>query len=418
MTTKRERRTTDWRSRRMTRGGVWSGGVTREEGNGRLKAAIGMESEFTVHIDNEQVRPEDAFGSPRGFIRGPLMHRTGRSYHLPTGGAVYFDTGVIEVATPMIEIEPGCAARAGRSLWESIRFMRYELDDWEKREKREVRLSGFSTHYNVSFDRPAAAGDDSLTVHKLALLLTHILPFPVMLLAANRRSTGIGVRPRRNRIEVTADFTPDPALMIATATAIVGIVREVMTWPSYELSELADRGIPVVRGFRPERHRSRKGWVARYSSFPRNPFTCDVNAAEWDTGDADHRSMRDISASIVGAFRRSIDRYGNPRSLRLIDEVVHGSGRSLLELADRPEAYERVGVLCRWDDLFSDRVLSRSAYERVIQRAVSREPIALAPDQYRPTHVRGWTHVVLRRVRDGARRILSLDELADRLDDR
>ncbi len=31
-----------------------------------------------------------------------------------------------------------------------------------------------------------------------------------MLVGANRRSTGIGVRPRGNRIEITADFTPDP----------------------------------------------------------------------------------------------------------------------------------------------------------------------------------------------------------------
>ena len=37
----------------------------------------------------------------------------GTSYHLPTGGAVYFDTGVIEVATPVIEIERGCARACG-----------------------------------------------------------------------------------------------------------------------------------------------------------------------------------------------------------------------------------------------------------------------------------------------------------------
>ena len=83
-----------------------------------------------------------------------MMHRTGRSYHLPTGGAVYFDTGVIEIATPVIEIERGCAARAGRSLWESIRFLRTELDAWEQREGHTVHLSGFSTHYNVSFELP------------------------------------------------------------------------------------------------------------------------------------------------------------------------------------------------------------------------------------------------------------------------
>ena len=65
-------------------------------------AAIGMEAEFAVIVDGVQVKPEDVFGSPRKFIREKMMHRKGRSYHLPTGGAVYFDTGVIEVATPVI----------------------------------------------------------------------------------------------------------------------------------------------------------------------------------------------------------------------------------------------------------------------------------------------------------------------------
>ena len=35
---------------------------------------------------------------------------------MPTGGAVYFDTGVIEVATPIIEIEPGEVAVIPRGL--------------------------------------------------------------------------------------------------------------------------------------------------------------------------------------------------------------------------------------------------------------------------------------------------------------
>ncbi|HET9777133.1 MAG TPA: hypothetical protein VFP77_11235, partial [Gemmatimonadaceae bacterium] len=196
-------------------------------------AAIGMEAEFAVVMDGVQVKPEDIFGSPRRIIREKMMHRKGRSYHLPTGGAVYFDTGVIEVATPVIEIERGCAARAGRSLWEGILFLRGELDAWERANGRAAKLVGFSTHYNVSFEAPAvAAGEASVaagrrTVERLALLLTylltHVLAAPVMLLAANRRSTGIGVRPRGDRIEVTADFTPDAGLMAATATLIVGI---------------------------------------------------------------------------------------------------------------------------------------------------------------------------------------------------
>jgi hypothetical protein len=117
-------------------------------------AAIGMEAEFAVIQDGVQVKPEDLFGSPRNIIREKMMHRKGRSYHLPTGGAVYFDTGVIEVATPVIEIERGCAARAGRSLWEAILFVRQELDAWEQAHDTDVQLAGFSTHYNISFELP------------------------------------------------------------------------------------------------------------------------------------------------------------------------------------------------------------------------------------------------------------------------
>ncbi|HEU0079230.1 MAG TPA: hypothetical protein VFQ76_16365, partial [Longimicrobiaceae bacterium] len=192
------------------------GDRTPARGAGLELAAMGMEAEFSVMVDGEPVRPEDLFGDPRAFVRDRLMHRVGTSYHLPTGGAVYFDTGVIEVATPVIEIERGAAARAGRSLWESILYLRGELDHWEHRTGREVRLVGFSAHYNISFELPREAQGRSRTVHKLALLLSYILPAPVMMLATNRRSTGVGVRPRGDRIEITADFTPSASLMIAT----------------------------------------------------------------------------------------------------------------------------------------------------------------------------------------------------------
>ena len=66
-----------------------------------IRGAIGFEAEFNVLLDGTQVKPEDVFTSPTKIVRDPMVHRTGRSYHLPTGGAVYFDTGVIEIATGM-----------------------------------------------------------------------------------------------------------------------------------------------------------------------------------------------------------------------------------------------------------------------------------------------------------------------------
>src|SRR3954471_13354799 len=154
---------------------------------GKGMPAIGLEAEFSTIVDGVPEKPEDVFGSPRHVVRGPLVHRTGRSYHLPTGGALYFDTGVMELATPMIEIARGCGARGTRSLWESLGFLRQELDAWEEKTEREVRLVGFSAHYNVSFDVPRSERERGRSVEQLAYLLTYILAAPVMLLAANRR---------------------------------------------------------------------------------------------------------------------------------------------------------------------------------------------------------------------------------------
>src|SRR5687767_14727641 len=133
------------------------------------------------------------------------MHRVGSSYQLPTGAVVYFDTGVIEIATPLVELERGCVARAGRSLWEAICLVRGELSAWEARSGRACRLAGFSTHYNVSVDEQSVdeqrGGRDESRLSALARVLAYILPVPVMILATNRGSTGVGVRPRGDRIE-------------------------------------------------------------------------------------------------------------------------------------------------------------------------------------------------------------------------
>jgi len=378
-------------------------------------AAIGMEAEFSIKVDDIPARPESVFGTPRNFIRGPLMHRQGRSYHLPTGGAVYFDTGVIEVATPVIEIARGCAARAGRSLWEGILFIREELDAWEERHRKDVALVGFSAHYNVSFDVPADARANGRNVQRLAHLLSYILPMPVMLLAANRRSTGIGVRPRGERIEITADFTPSPALTIATATVVVGIVREVMRWPSFDLDQLERTGLPVLAEFAPMRHTTRKGWLARHTSFPCNPFECDVDEAMWHTRDGRTLSLRDIAGLTTKYFWPSIRRISDPFTLRLIGSVLRGRAPALLDLDDRPDCYEDVGRACRWDNLFPERVLPRSQYERVIIRAIAGDQLHMNGQWFTPVGMRGWSRVIFQRDSDGSRHVFSLDYLVRHL---
>src|SRR5206468_9481111 len=230
----------------------------------RLRMPVtGMEAEFNVFLDGLEIDPRAFWGRPTGFIDVPMLRREKSSFQLPTGGAVYFDRGVIEVVTPVIELAPGCSARVVRNLWEQIAFVRRELSKWEGRTGRHIRLKAYSTHYNVSFNPPRVRQNGHRNVRRLAYLLAHLLPVPVAVVGTNRRSTGVGVRPRGDRIEVTADFTPDPGLMIATATLVIGIVRETMSWPSYDVSLLDRLPVPTVEGVVPGKHTTRKGWLTK-----------------------------------------------------------------------------------------------------------------------------------------------------------
>ncbi len=385
-------------------------------------AAIGLEAEFALVVDGQPTPVEEVFRDPRDFIGRSLIHRRGTSYHLPTGGIVYFDTGVIEVATPLIEIDRGCGTRAARSLWESIQVVREGLARWEQRTGRTAALTGFSAHYNVSFDgrgepRRGRGLDD------LALLLAYILPCPVMVLATNRASSGVGVRPRSTRIEVTADFTPHAALMVATTTLITGIVRAVMQWPSFELGQLAARQLPVIDGFRPIPHTTRRGWLARYDCYPHNPFTTDIDARTWsvrhvrrdDSSRPAYLSLRQIARRIFQYFRWPIARVADPLTFRLIGAVLAGRASSLLDLRQRPPAYEDVGRLCTWDRA-AGMSMTRSRYERVLIRALSGAPLRIGADVLTPLGTRGWSQVVFRRERDGIRQALSLDALLPHLE--
>src|SRR5437588_613066 len=90
---------------------------------------IGMESEFNVWLDEVEIDPKKYWKHPSAFIDRELLPREKSSLQLPTGGAVYFDRGVIEVVTPVIELGPHSTARMVRNRWEQIGFVR-EAMSW------------------------------------------------------------------------------------------------------------------------------------------------------------------------------------------------------------------------------------------------------------------------------------------------
>ncbi|MBV9464157.1 MAG: hypothetical protein JO317_08025, partial [Verrucomicrobiae bacterium] len=339
-----------------------------------FEPVIGMEAEFTLLVDGKAVRPERIFKAPKDVVRSEMLPRAGRSRHLPSGGALYFDSGVIEVATPIIELGERCAVRVARSLWEQIAFLRGELDHHEERLGKKLQLEGFSTHYNLTFTPGIERHGRSLP--QLAILLAFLLPVPVMLLTANRRTTGVGVRPRPGRLEVTADFTPDPPLMTAAAAFIAGVVCEIMEWDTYRLAELEDRALPVIQSFWPCKHSTRKGWVARPFCFERNPYTADVNESNWRLRDGRRLSLRRIAREIAKPFRESIRRMADEETFEHVFAVFDGRARSLLDFEDRPAGYCDVGRTIRWTRRAA-RKLPRSRYEKVIHDVITRRRVRM-----------------------------------------
>jgi hypothetical protein len=372
------------------------------------RAVIGLEAEFNLFVNGRRRRPERVFGDPSRLVRRRMIPRTGKSFQLPAGGAIYFDTGVIEVATPIVELEPGCCYRATRSLWEQIRYLRVELDHWAKRNACQCRLQGFSVHYNFSF--PHARTSKVRNATKLAYVLAHILPVPVLLLAANRQSSAVGVRPRRIRVEVTADFTPDPALMLATCAFVAGAVQTVVRWEDFGLRQLNRNGIPRITPFRLRKHSSRRGWRLTADSLGENPFTADSNAPLWKLRDGRILSLRAIAAETLRPFRRRIRQISDSSTLEHIGAVFAGNARSLLDFAERPEAYDDVGRVIDWGRRRMRR-WSRSKYEKIIHRVIAREPLRVGQRRYRVNRMNGWYQVDCREVGTRKCRTFNLDEL-------
>ena len=431
---------------------------------------IGIEAEFKTWVDGVEAAPEDVWGVPSSFIDRPLLKRSRKASQLPTGGAVYFDGGVLEVVTPVIEIASQCTGRVVRSLWEQISFVREQLDRWEKRVAREVRLQAFSSHFNVSFELARPERSRDRTIQKLAGLLANLLPAPVLVAGANRLSSGVGVRPRRDRIEITLDFTPDPSLMAATAALIVGIVRETIAWPSYRLAELDARGIPRIAGLSPGRHPTRKGWVAKKEHFPRNPFEGRIDDALWDTTEG-RLSLREIARRTAVAFEPSIRRWADPFGHRVLFGVLDGEVPSLLELPGRPPSYDDIGHAARWGHVIPElqnlapitatkpgrrradvdvaleppwrgaradrreRValpprlerraspdrrsvppppaaqrLSRSAYESVFRNVARGKRLIIEDEVLTPVRIKGWYHAMFENE-TGEERMLSIDQV-------
>jgi hypothetical protein len=190
---------------------------------------------------------------------------------------------------------------------------------------------------------------------------------------------------------VTVDFTPDPGLMIATAALVIGIVREVISWSSYRLELLDELPIPTVADVVPGKHTTRKGWLTKDFHYPQSPYTTDIDRRIWPLRQGGATSLREMARAVGWYFRHSIRRYCDPFTFRMLFGVLDGRAPSMLELPDRPRAYEDVGRLCRWgmilDELKEARrrvrpstSVSPALQQYIVQRQEQRSPATFKPE--------------------------------------
>jgi hypothetical protein len=98
----------------------------------------------------------------------------------------------------------------------------------------------------------------------------------------------------------------------------------------------------------PGKHTTRKGWLTKDFQYPQSPYTCDIDARIWDARDGSRLTLRDMARKVAWYFRRGIRRYADPFTVRHLFAILSGRAASLLELPDRPAAYDDVGRLCAW----------------------------------------------------------------------
>src|SRR5438067_1261613 len=191
-------------------------------------------------------------------------------------------------------------------------------------------------------------------------------------------------------------FAAGGAIYLDTGVIAV-VVQTVLRWEDFGLRQWNRHAISRITPFRLRKHSSRRGWRVTAESLGQNPFTSNINAPLWKLRDGRLLSLRAIAAEILTPFHRRIRQIGDSSTLEHITAIFDGDARSLLDFAERPQAYDNVGRTIDWGRRRMRR-WSRSKYEKTIHRMIAREPVRLGGKRYCVDRMNGWYQVEFREV--------------------
>jgi hypothetical protein len=118
------------------------------------------------------------------------------------------------------------------------------------------------------------------------------------------------------------------------------------------------------------------------------------------------------------SVRTSVRRNGG-RAKLLPAQYLDRRGTSLLpgdgSTGERRRARERRKY--NYNVPFPDRRLTRSAYEQVFLKLVSGGKLRVGDELYSPVGMKGWYHAIFRRESDGSERLMTIDQLLQKMND-
>lgn len=289
---------------------------------------IGVEREYWVRRGGQRVDARTVWaglsGAGAAIDPGDPNSRRG-----PTGAVITTDGPHAEIATPPVDLRPGCTLEVLAHAAAAEAHLRGQLD--------RLSLIGYSTHISVEVD-------DRIVV-AVARTIARQLALPIMLGLDRSASPGVLIRPRPGRLEVGGEFAAGDQLR----TAVVMTVGMVL---------LAENCLGIHRWRRPAGPR-----LALTSATERYGFYVDRMAFGPDLylhgrkSSLAGRSAGELMESLWSGARRWAAMVFGPDELALADDVAAGhsplplespcddDGRTLPVRTDRSYAPRRRGDL-------------------------------------------------------------------------
>ncbi|MFA5084007.1 MAG: hypothetical protein WC475_01300 [Candidatus Paceibacterota bacterium] len=167
---------------------------------------IGIENEFQLMRGNRYLDFENYFKRLEKKYGKKHFNIYETAIRTVSGTSIYNDGNEPELCIPPVKIEKGAATNASDLLY----LARKELVDFVNPSKdgNGLSLIGFTSHFSIT--NPLKL-DESKADHQCddCARIMDYAAVPYSLFCLNPTSTGIGLRPKFNRLELLGDFVPD-----------------------------------------------------------------------------------------------------------------------------------------------------------------------------------------------------------------